>query len=150
MGFTLNFHVSDGLVCVCDIPSVVKIVGKIPTPVPEQWTNVNMALFPDWYLQPQMTVHALVISFVQYWLHQKDIIPKTLTHKWLLSHLKLPSWAVKHMKTYFSVKFSLLLFLLVLDSLKITSGQPGFSVPPGTKYNSMKSNYYKINVKCLA
>lgn len=46
MGFTLNFHVTDGPVYICDIPSPVKIVGKSPTPVLEQWTNGNMALFP--------------------------------------------------------------------------------------------------------
>lgn len=76
MGFTLNFHVTDGPVYVCDTPSPVKIVGKSPTPVLEQWTNGNMALFPGWYLLPLVTVHALVISFAQRWLHQKDIPSK--------------------------------------------------------------------------
>lgn len=53
----------------------------------------------------------------------------------------------KTSQTYFFVKLSVLLFLLVLVCLKITSGQPGNSVPSDTDYTIMKNLYCKINMK---
>lgn len=56
---------------------------------------------------------------------------------------------VEQVKTYFSVKFSVLLFLLVMDNLKLIPGQPGSSLPPYTKYSSTRNNYGMMTAFCL-